>query len=385
MGARAGRYVCSTISPSSPMTAVCSATSIPDASVARAGIESEGLGYLRLMNGDKSGKSDMALITSDLHETLEQAGYRSVAVPVAVAETMWEEISELREQGLLDQGLFDAYQEYWRLGVSEGVGEPRTLLSIAWPCPRLKIRFQTEDGPLDVIVPPTYIYSEARSRCLEVARSALEPYGHHVDWARVPVKLLAVRAGLAQYGRNNLTYVPGWGSYVRLGALCTDAVLEPVGPTVESTADAPGLDPRTRRFMDECSTCRACSRSCPTECIPEEGTIIDATRCLTQANENEGEWPAWVPAWAHNSLVGCMRCQEVCPANKAYAGQDAETVAEFDFDETQVILKGLQAEELPDRVHARLAALDLDEYSAVLGRNLLALQRASEIRSDPSA
>jgi len=34
----------------------------------------------------------------------------------------------------------------------------------------------------------------------------------------VPIDRLAVRGGLATYGRNNVTYVPGMGSFHRLSA-----------------------------------------------------------------------------------------------------------------------------------------------------------------------
>jgi hypothetical protein len=49
-------------------------------------------------------------------------------------------------------------------------------------------------------------------------------------------------------------------------------------------------------------------------------------------------------------------------------------VAEFDRQETALILEGRPAEELPPELRKRLAELDLDGYSTVLGRNLRALR-----------
>ena len=45
--------------------------------------------------------------------------------------------------------------------------------------------------------------------------------------------------------------------------------------------------------------------------------------------------PAWIPASAHNALVGCLRCQLTCPGNEERLGQtwdlgevsEAETTA----------------------------------------------------------
>ncbi len=100
--------------------------------------------------------------------------------------------------------------------------------------------------------------------------------------------------------------------------------------------------------------------------------MIAAERCLTYLNEHEGDWPDWLDPTAHNCLVGCMRCQLVCPANKYYLRRE-EVVEEFDLDETEIVLQDLPAEELPGSVLSKLSRLDLDEYSTVLGRNLRAL------------
>ena len=54
-------------------------------------------------------------------------------------------------------------------------------------------------------------------------------------------------------------------------------------------------------------------------------------------------------------------------------------MAEFDREETEIILKNLPPEELPVPVLAKLKELDLEEYSPVLGRNLLALRDAARI------
>ena len=100
--------------------------------------------------------------------------------------------------------------------------------------------------------------------------------------------------------------------------------------------------------------------------------MIDALRCLTYLNEHVGDWPEWLDAGSHNCLVGCMRCQRVCPANKHHFPRE-KVVAEFDRAETSFILENLPAEELPSPARAKLQRLDLEDYSTVLGRNLLAL------------
>jgi epoxyqueuosine reductase len=170
-----------------------------------------------------------------------------------------------------------------------------------------------------------------------------------------------VRTGLARYGRNNLAYVVGMGTYARLDAFCTDADLQ---AEVHRTKGS--------MLMSSCPPCRNCHHVCPTGCIPHAGTVIDAGRCLTYLNEHEGEWPDWLDPDAHNSLVGCMRCQEMCPANRYYLRKEA-VVADFDREETEIILENLPPERLPKTLLTKLTELDLEECSTVLGRNLRAL------------
>lgn len=310
-----------------------------------------------------------------LAAALDQAGIQHALAPAGVLASLRDEVLTIRDRGLLAESLFDSYQEYWRFAVPDGVAEPRTLIVVAWQSLPLKIRFELEEGPLEAVVPPTYISAQGRARCMEVVSSVLGPAGHGVGWARVPVKLLAARAGLTRYGRNNIAYAPVLGSYARLGALCTDADLGAAAWEMPDEAGA-GL-----AFLDQCVYCHACQRACPTGCIPSDGTVVDAARCLTEANENEGDWPTWIPVSGHNSLVGCMRCQEACPVNRAYMGKEPELVAEFSRDETESILQDLVIREFPAGLKARMAALELDEYLPVLGRNLRALRDAAAARS----
>ncbi len=277
---------------------------------------------------------------------------------------LFETVAALRDQGSLATGLYDEYEHYFRFTPPSEVAEPRTLIVVAWPSLPVKVRFHLDTGPLEAIVPPTYISSREREKCLRTVRSVLDPAGCSVGRATGPVKLLAVRTGLAQYGRNNLAYVKGLGSYVRLDAFCTDADL-----------GATEYENKGSELMSCCPPCRNCHHVCPTGCIPHAGSVIDATRCLTYLNEHEGQWPAWLDPGVHKCLVGCMRCQEMCPANRYYLRKE-KVVAEFDEEETRIILQDLPPKRLPVALRQKLAALDLDEYSPVLGRNLRALRDA---------
>jgi epoxyqueuosine reductase len=124
---------------------------------------------------------------------------------------------------------------------------------------------------------------------------------HHVD------REAAVRAGLAFYGRNTMAIVPGQGSFVALGAVVTDAVLEPAGA----------------RVRDGCGTCTLCIDACPTAALVEPG-VLDATRCLSTATQvRDPIAPAHAEALG-DRVYGCDICQDVCPWNTGPAARRAE-------------------------------------------------------------
>jgi len=296
-----------------------------------------------------------------LDDALTPAGYRHKTAPVGIVQQLASDMEELRDKGLLSNDYWQRYGRAFRFDPPPEVPEPRTLIVVAWASPAVKVVFHTDAGPLETVLPPTYFSQAGQARCLEILREVLGGAGHSVARVRAPNKLLAVRTGLARYGRNNLAYVDNMGTYARLDVYCTDADLQAREP-----------DAKRNMMLSTCSSCHACHFSCPTGAIPYDGTVIDALRCLTHLNENEGPWPDWVDPQDHNGLLGCMRCQETCPANRSFLRLKA-VVAEFDRDETAIILEGRTPECLPAGLRAKLDRIDLGNDSVILGRNLRAL------------
>lgn len=225
---------------------------------------------------------------------------------------------------------------------------------------------------MDAVLSPTYVwYQRVQEDILDDLCAILGPEPRLTP-LQTPLKAVAVRLGLAAYGRNNLAYVR-LGSYHQLVGFATDAALGP-GPT--DGRDAPALCP-------ECTHCTACREACPTGAIGEDRILLHAERCLTLANEAEGPWPAWLSPEAHHCLVGCLRCQEACLQNAGLLHW--ETVTEvFSPEETATILgEAAVVEEGRGRVEvrweqvkAKVASIGLPGYETIIGRNLRALLRA---------
>lgn len=104
----------------------------------------------------------------------------------------------------------------------------------------------------------------------------------------------AVRAGLGVRGRNRLFLTREHSSFVFLGEIVTDAILE---TTVCEDA--------------VCADCGACVRACPVG--------GDISRCLSALTQKKGTLTDEERAalLAHGCAWGCDICQSVCPVTRA--------------------------------------------------------------------
>jgi epoxyqueuosine reductase len=235
------------------------------------------------------------------------------------------------------------------------------------------------------VVPPHYAgYEETPKRFAALVAEAVAGHGERAAQARVPLKTLAAGSGLARYGRNNIAYVDGLGSYLALAACAVSA--PPPADAGWGVAQA----------LSACESCDACARACPTGAIPDRPRgeakngvkgeakgdthsgakggsrfVLRADRCLTMINEDLDPIPSWVdPAW-HSCAVGCLRCQQICPAN-ARVELKVEEPVRFSAAESAAILAGDQAalNDAGAGVADRLAACGLDYGAGLIARNL---------------
>jgi epoxyqueuosine reductase len=199
-------------------------------------------------------------------------------------------------------------------------------------------------------------------RRLEAELSALlAPSGYRAALAALPEKTLAVRSGLARYGRNNLAYVAGFGSYCTVVALWSDL------PCETDEWQPPEM-------LEECVPCRVCQHRCPTGAIRADRFLLQGESCLTFWNEKAARvpFPAWIDAGWHNCLIGCMHCQWSCPLNREFRAWMVEGPS-FNEAETACLLSESEMENMPASVQRKLGDLGVADFPAVLSRNLRAL------------
>jgi epoxyqueuosine reductase len=299
------------------------------------------------------------LLRQKMDAELQKQGWKGAMVKIERLEDLKMGIETLHQQDLFDLEFYQERLAGFDFEPPKSGFQARSILVIAVPQPQIRVTFAYHSGTKPLIIPPTYLYGgEIDLQVMNVLESVLSPHGYRVVQATLPKKQLAVRSGLAAYGRNNISYVEGMGSFHRLSAFFSDL------PCDEDFWRQPVM-------MELCEDCTACQRSCPSKAIAEDRFLLHAERCLTFLNEKSGEipFPQWAdPKW-HNSLVGCMRCQRACPVDKPFC-KWVEQGAEFSDSETELLLHGNPADELPDDLRAKLTRYDMLEYLEVIPRNL---------------
>ncbi len=289
-------------------------------------------------------------------------GYRVAWGPIELA-TEAKAAVFARACAELDAGFRESWARYLQ-PPAPAAPEARAIVIIA--APRVAahvVRFTVDGRPFDAALAFPYPGEDAfRARVVDEVIRLLP--GHRIEPLAAPLKPLAARLGLARYGRNNLTYVEGLGSYLQL-----------VGVTIDVALD--GARPRPHagdELLARCAGCDLCRRACPTGAIPADRVLLRGERCIPHLHEQPGDWPAWLPAAAHRCLLGCLACQKACPENRGRFRRVSVEPAR-DGAETARLLDGPvdPADPIGRRIADKLGQLGIAEYHAVLGRNLRAL------------
>lgn len=291
-------------------------------------------------------------------------------LPSAIAAAR-DDVLSRRHSGELDAGFyagnlagFESFAAPW-----EG---PATVVVVVMPRPAHTVAFTLGGRQVEAVFPPTYVRYQP---LFEEVRSDLQEHGlpgARVERLDVPLKSLAARLGLVRYGRNNLTYAPGLGSYLQLFGYLTDAVLP-------LPADWRPCEPE---LLPECEDCSVCLAACPTGAIGGDRVLLHGESCLTVVNENAGEWPGWIPPSAHHCIIGCLSCQRPCPANPELPVERTGVV--FTAEETEALLGDGGVHEGPawEGIKTKLEQIGQPYHEPVIGRNLRALLAAHHAGAD---
>lgn len=309
----------------------------------------------------------MHKVVEQLQHELAKADFKSAFVSTDHLSELQSDFEQLLDQGILNRAFYDKIVArlglYWHFEPPASVGKARSVIVTAVPQPKTSLKFEIHGEKHYAIVPPTYTH-DTDALVMDILSPLLAEHDYTVHDALLPSKLLAARSGLTRYGRNNITYIEGWGSYFRLRAYFSDL------PCPQDIWQEPAT-------LDLCNKCRACIKKCPTSAISQDRFLLDAGKCLTFFNEGTEVFPDWIDATWHNCLVGCMVCQDVCPANKEHLGW-VMPGGDFTEEETEMILDGVSKNKIPLSTAQKLEKVGMLDYYELLQRNLGALISKSQ-------
>ncbi|MDH3891202.1 MAG: FeS-binding protein [candidate division Zixibacteria bacterium] len=294
-------------------------------------------------------------------DELHQRGWHGTVVRVQRLEELKTELHDRRDSQEIDGRLYAEELSEFDFDHSSGPADTQSIIIVAVPHPHSAMTFQWKGKSHQVAIPPTYSH-QIDHDVSKLLRSVLTPHGYLIKSAWVPEKLLAVRSGLARYGKNNISYVDGLGSYHRLIPFFSDL------PCAQDNW-------QPAQVMPICNDCKACLKGCPTDAITEDRFLISAERCLTYHNESNREFPRWIdPSW-HHCLVGCLKCQDVCPVNRKIP-QTVDARIMFTAGETQLLVDNKDFSRLPQAKKVALAEFPFTKNLSRLARNLRTLLEA---------
>jgi epoxyqueuosine reductase len=261
------------------------------------------------------------------------------------------------EQGLIDNNFYLDQLSFFSFNYPADLPDVRSIIIAAVPTPQMRITFHWKGKQVPVTIPPTYVsYTPRTNNTLKILAKWFNHEGYSLVKTQLPLKTLAVFSGLAQYGRNNICYVPGMGSFLQLVGAFSDLPCE----------KDPWSEPQ---MLNRCKSCTACLKYCPTGAITKDRFLLHAEKCLTWHNESANDFPDWInPSW-HHCLIGCMKCQAICPENKTVINWFEDRV-EFSEEETILLTQHLPLDHFPSVTVTKIKSLQINEDFRVLCRNL---------------
>lgn len=196
-----------------------------------------------------------------------------------------------------------------RFDPREDYPQAKSIAALLWP-----YEGGGETREREVFVDHYYEASNAAYHAAIALEKRMLDRGHFAK-ANVsyPAKETAVRCGLGVIGKNSLLIHPQYGSRVIIILMLTDLVCE------ERAQERNG-----------CVNCGCCVAACPVGAIDAHGEM-HPEKCLRNYMMEGVVVPETLRTKMKNTLIGCDRCQRVCPMQKSAHAEEHEAFLLEDF------------------------------------------------------
>jgi epoxyqueuosine reductase len=300
------------------------------------------------------------MTSRNIYEWSQERGYRIGIGGIDLLKNVIEELEQRKTRREIDPNFFEENLSFIRDLNDFEMKQPSSLIMIAAPRSAHIVNFEFDEKIIEMVLPPTYV--DYRS-LFENIRQELEKHVFagqvQVTTLSAPLKVLACLLGVVSYGRNNLTYIPEFGSYFQLAGFLVNTLI----PKTES------IENKMKPVLSECANCNACIKACPMGVINRDRFLIHAEKCYTLYSESLSPIPSEIHSPSPDCIIGCMKCQVICPVNKDRL-KFKYTGVSFSSKETHAILvPNFMNTKLSEAIEAKFSPLGLSESSDMLFRN----------------
>lgn len=294
-----------------------------------------------------------------LRTLIQDHGNKSEFISINCLPRLKQTIDHFKKEDSLNDFQKWIVNDLYQLSIPEYDFPVRSILLVALPHPSLcKIKFSVGKKDYSCINPAVSDFDSERA----FLTSLMDEHGiHYVEATNLPLKRLTVHSNLGRYGKNNICFIDGYGSFFSLIAYYTDVECDEVW-----------YDSKPSEL---CKNCTICTENCPTGAISSERFLIDNVKCLSLHNENPDTMPEWIPKDAHHTMYDCLKCQLKCPMNQK-AVLNTGSPIELNEDEMNHILHTDSYDKLPSELQDKLAPIGIDSWYGAIARNIQLLINA---------
>lgn len=286
--------------------------------------------------------------------------FKYKTIPVDHLSDLKNDFERVKNSGRLsDNKIYRKYISGFKFEKPEKFLTAKSIIIVAIPQKITTVNFCHNGKKIKVLTPPGYVDDGIKKKDVYEAiyRKILKRRDRKIEIVySLPMKLMAARSGIGEYGKNNICFVKDMGSYHHLLAFYTDHSF-------------PEDNWGRVKMLRLCKGCYICMKRCPTKCITEENFVIDVGKCITLYNELPDPMPKWIKPETHNALIGCLKCQMECPANLEF-DSNIKHLEDISEDETKMILSGVQNKVLWKSAQSKLKKIGLSRDFKHLSKNL---------------
>ncbi len=297
-----------------------------------------------------------------IHEA-KAHGVRMAVLPISRLINLREDIKQFAANEQLNALQKRIVKQSYILNIPRLEYKVQSIVLAIWQLKLTKGTFIQDDKKVSCIMDNSFAITPMH----EILTRLFETKGYHLDYQSwLPLKRMAVSAGLCEFGRNNVVYDKKWGSFILISGYFSD-----IPPK--------DMQWHEMKMMSICESCDKCLQNCPTHAILPERFLINNEKCLSNVN-NTGcaEFPDWIPSSAHHRIIECFKCQEYCPVNQSTLQQKMESI-EFTNTETSTILQGWNYDGYSPELKDKLKFYHSKENLDCIPRNINAMFNNSEL------